>query len=38
MYLTHSTADQLVSLRPVGILNPIKFDLGYLFHAFARAY
>ena len=27
---------QQVCLRPVGILNPVKFDLNYLFQAFAR--
>ena len=27
---------QLVCLRPVGILNPVKFNLNYLFQAFAR--
>ena len=27
---------QLVCLRPVGILNPVKFSLNYLFQAFAR--
>ena len=26
---------QLVCLRPVGILNPVKFDLDYLLLAFA---
>ena len=28
---------QLVCLRPVGILNPVKFNLNNLFQAFARA-
>ena len=27
---------QLVCLRPVGILNPVKFNLHYLLQAFAR--
>ena len=27
---------QLVCLEPVGILNPVKFNLNYLFQAFAR--
>ena len=27
---------QLVCLWPVWILKPVKFDLNYLFHAFAR--
>ena len=27
---------QLVCLPPVGILNPVKFNLNYLFQAFAR--
>ena len=27
---------QLVCLRPVGILNPVMFDLNYLFRSFAR--
>ena len=27
---------QLVCLRRVGILNPVMFDLNYLFQAFAR--
>ena len=26
---------QLVCLQPVGILNPVMFDLDYLFHVFA---
>ena len=27
---------QLVCLLPVGIVNPVKFNLNYLFQAFAR--
>ena len=27
---------QLVCLRPVGILNPVIFDLNYLYQSFAR--
>ena len=27
---------QLIFLRPVGILNLVKFNLNYLFQAFAR--
>ena len=27
---------QLVCLLPVGILNPVMFDLNYLFRSFAR--
>jgi len=27
---------QLVCLQPVGILNPVMFNLNYLFQAFAR--
>ena len=29
---------QLVRLRPVGILNPVKFDLNYLFQSFAGSH
>ena len=29
-------SSQLVCLPPVGILNPVKFNLNYLFQAFAR--
>ena len=30
--------NQLVCLRPVGILNPVMFDLNYLFQSFARSH